>query len=337
MADRLILVTGATGYLGTATVPVLARHYPVRAQGTMSYGNPLDAISSIECVKGDIRDHHFIGKALDGVTDVVHLAGVVTDELVDMNESLSREINLDATLDLAYAAKRCGVRRFIFASAGSVYGAQNTICTEESPVGPMSAYARMKLEGESLLNSIADSSFGVCSLRIAGCCGPALRMRLDTIVNVFSKQGYYNGSITVHGGGQWRSNVHVSDVAELISLLLESSWDRIRGQVFNVSAQIDQALGIAHLVRDTISEFGATEGWGIPSPQIVVDTSMEDRRNYRLDSSKLERTLAWKPVRTITDAIIDNLRWFAAGRVCDPDQDLYYNLRRVGRAMNSKP
>jgi len=69
----------------------------------------------------------------------------------------------------------------------------------------------------------------------------------------------------------------------------------------------------------------------------VVDTSMEDRRNYRLDSSKLERTLAWKPVRTITDAIIDNLRWFAAGRVCDPDQDLYYNLRRVGRAMNSKP
>lgn len=328
MPNRLILVTGGSGYVGSALVPVIARRYPVRTLDTESFGNSIAGTPNVEFIKGDIRDDRAVSDALKGVTDVIHLAGIVTDELVDMNPVMAVEVNNTAMRGLCALAVDAGVKRFIYASSSSVYGAQQKVCTEDTEPMPMTTYAKTKLEGERILSAFTKAMTTV-SVRCATLCGPAPRMRLDTIVNVFSKQAYFDGKITVHGGDQYRTNVHVQDVAHFYAFLLDVPAAHIAGDVFNFTRSNDSALELAQMVRDVAAKIGL-------APELFVDTGEHDPRSYRMSAREAILYLGFVPSYTLADAVFSNFEWFKAGKIANPNDDLYYNNRRMAPLMRGE-
>lgn len=323
MSDRLVLVTGGSGYIGSVLVPIVAKLYPVRVYETMTFGNPIAGTPNCEFIQGDIRDYSAVRKALEGVTDVIHLAGIVTDDLVDMNQNMAREVNNQAMYHLCWDAVAAGVKRFIYASSSSVYGTQDDVCTEGYPTRPMTEYANTKLVGEYIVGECRKDMTTV-SIRSATACGPAPRMRLDTIVNIFSAQAYFKGEITVHGGDQYRTNIHVKDIANLYCRLLDADAKLINGEVFNATASNLTALIIAEMVSDLVA------------CKITVDASKADNRHYRMSAVKLREALNWHPEFTIHDAIVDNLQFFAAGGIKDWQDDIYFNTKRMESTVKAE-
>lgn len=318
----LILVTGATGYVGTVLAPLLVeRGWRVRTYDTQHFGNAIANVPGMEHVQGDIRDTVKLAEALKDCQAVIHLAGIVTDALVDMNRTMAFEVNVQATWDLCRLAIENGVRKFVYASSSSVYGALDHDATEDRDYPrPMTYYATTKLMGEALVLA-QDRWAQVAAVRSATCMGPAPRMRLDTIVNIFSAQAWFTGEIQLDGGSQWRSNIHVMDAAEFYALLVGAST-AYHGQVFNITRGNLRAVHIAEKVKSIVEgDFGKK-----------VDIHMTDKvdeRHYRLDAHKAEVMLGWVAKRSPTDAIIDNIAWFQSGGVKDWSDDIYYNTRRM--------
>jgi len=322
--DRRILITGGSGYIGSALVPVVAKDYPVVVLETMTFGNPIEDTPNVSFIQGDIRDGKLIDRIFENeqISDVIHLAGIVTDELVDMNPGISRDINNTAMGYLCSAAARHAVRRFIYASSSSVYGTSDDACSELSPTNPMTEYAASKLYGEHLL--FDHPTMCNVAVRSATAAGPAPRMRFDTIVNVFSKQAYFDKRITVHGGDQWRTNIHVADIADLYRSLLDLPRTNISGHVFNASRSYNQASELAEMVRDQIP------------CEVFIDKTKPDNRHYRMASNKITDLTGWRPQRTIQQAITDNLEYFESGAIAEPDSDLYVNTRRMASFMKGE-
>ena len=308
-----VLVTGGSGYVGSVLVPELAKTHNVRVLETMNFGNPI-ADEKVEFIKGDITDSREVWAAVRGMDAVIHLAGVVTDDLVDMNKAYGYRVNVEATEILSEAAWSQRVPTFIYASSSSVYGlsaGQHEHVTEDIHPQPQTEYARQKLEAESHIRSER-----LVIVRSATCCGPAPRMRLDTVVNVFSKQAYFDGKITVHGGEQYRSNVHVQDVASFYQKALESEFDG----TFNVTCDNMKVKQIAGEVA------GAAVAFGLPRPEVVIQ-DVPDPRSYRLSADKARKT-GWYPRFGIWQAAMDNMHWFKKQNI-DPTQDVYWNTRRM--------
>ena len=307
--------------MGTALVPVLAERWRVRTYDSQAFGNAIAGTPNVEHVQGDIRDWWALQNALEGVTDVIHLAAIVTDELVDQNPVKAGKINCEAMVGLLYACKKRHIERFILMSSSSIYGITGDVAaTELTPPYPMTRYASQKLEQERLALSNANWT-PVTIIRSATLCGPAPRMRLDTIVNIFSKQAYFEKVITVHGGDQYRTNVHVADVVDLFVWLLNTPITMINREIFNITAGNHTALEIARIVQK------------VAGGDIQVDAEKRDPRSYRMSAAKLLNTLGFKPRRTIEDAVRDNLAWFKASGIDDPNIDLWYNNRRMARMM----
>ena len=323
--SRLILVTGGTGYVGSVLVPALAKHYRVRTYDSQLFGNSIAGTPNVEAVQGDIRDMVQLELALEGVTDVIHLAGIVTDELVDINPEKAKAINCDALQGLLELCGQHGVERFILMSSSSVYGGIRNAMETDAPQ-PMTEYARQKLAQEMIVKE-SSHSFHKNIIRSATLCGPAPRMRLDTIVNTFCKQAWFDNRITVWGGRQQRTNVHVAGLVTFYLWLLRQNAQRVSGETFNITSGNHTALALANRVRQIMAS-----KWCGRKTSIEVDTTKSDLRSYSMLASKARRW-GWRPHTTIDNAIMENFAWFAAGGVDNPNDDIYYNNRRLGPAM----
>ena len=325
--NRLILVTGGTGYVGSALVPELAKHYQVRTYDSQLFGNTIASTHNVEAIQGDIRDTHHLELAIKGVTDVIHLAGIVTDELVDMNPAKAFQVNCVALTGLLALCGGHKVRRFILMSSSSVYG--NTVNATETDVpAPLTEYARQKCAQEEVVaanNAVLPATI----IRSATLCGPAPRMRLDTIVNTFCKQAWFDKRITVWGGQQVRTNVHVADLVRFYLWLLEQKSQRVAGEIFNVTSGNHSALELGYLVAEMYSP------GEIADRMVDVDETKVDPRNYSMSGDKVKQW-GWKPKGSIVQAIQDNFAWFAQGQVERPDDDIHYNNRRLAPMMREE-
>lgn len=329
MTERKILITGGLGYLGTTLVPAIAKLWPVRVFDTIAFGNSIENTPNVEFIQGDILDYLKLGDVMQGCTDVIHLAGIVTDELVDMNVDKGKDVNIHGTASVVTVAARYSVKRFIYASSSSVYGSTETISKETDEPKPMTEYAKTKLIGENVVIESNDAvpGFTTCAVRMATLCGPAPRMRLDTIVNIFSKQAYFDKEITVFGGDQFRSNLHVDDARDFYIKLLEAEPNQIAGEIFNVTSGNGTAERIA---RDVVIAYNSIYGYRLP---VRVDHDKKDDRHYKMTSQKARTVLDWYPRKTIMNAAKDNFAFFEAGEIFDPEDDIYYNTKRMRKAM----
>jgi nucleoside-diphosphate-sugar epimerase len=209
-----VFVTGGCGYKGSVLVPkLLARGYKVQVLDTQWFGSFLPAHPNLTVTKGDVRDIDSIN--LHDVDTVIHLSSVANDPCGDLDPKLTWEISALATMQLADKAVRQGVKQFIYASSGSVYGIKDEDqVTEDLELKPISEYNKTKMVSERVLLSYQDE-MTVQIIRPATVCGVSPRMRLDVAVNLLTMQALSKGKITVFGGNQARPNIHLDDITDL--------------------------------------------------------------------------------------------------------------------------
>lgn len=320
---RNVLVVGGGGYIGSAlTKRMLENGYHVRLLDLLLFGTePIQDLldhPNLEIYQADCRHVHEVLKAMKGMDAVIHLGAIVGDPACAYDEDLTIDVNLMATRLVAEVAKSVGVKRFIFASTCSVYGAGDEILDERSELNPVSLYARSKIASEQVLLKMADADFTPVILRFGTIYGLSGRTRFDLVINLLTAKGLVDGEITVFGGDQWRPFVHVQDAALGVFKALECPHSVVANQIFNIGSN-DQNYTIQQ-IGDLIHEM-------IPSAELINMGADADPRNYRVDFSKARNMLGLVPEWTVEKGIQQVKAAIDSGKVTNYKDAKYSNLR----------
>jgi nucleoside-diphosphate-sugar epimerase len=326
--EKSIVVTGGAGYCGSRLVPqLLAEGHDVTVYDTLFFGKdflPLDH-PKLKVVEGDIRDTRKLTQVFVEKEVVVNLACISNDASFELDESLSTSVNLEAFEPMVVAAKKQGVKRFIYASSSSVYGVSDQPnVTEEHPLVPLTLYNKYKGMCEPLLQKHIDEDFVGIIFRPATICGYAPRQRLDLSVNILTNLAINNRKITIFGGNQMRPNLHIQDYCDVIKLLINVDKKKVNGQVFNVGYQNLTILEIAEKVREIVQiEF--------PGEEIAFEVSKsDDNRSYHINSDKIKNTIGFTPRYSIEHAITELCEAFKSGKLPNSlSDDRYFNVKRL--------
>ena len=302
-----ILVTGACGYKGTILVPkLLAQGHEVVAFDTQWFGNFLPEHENLTNIKGDVNITESI--PLDGIDAIIHLASIANDPTGDLNPKLTWETSCLATMRLIDAAYRKGIKRFIYASSGSVYGVkEEEQVTEDLELLPITEYNKTKMVAERVLLSYKDDMV-VQIVRPATVCGLSPRMRLDVSVNLLTMAALTKGKITVFGGDQVRPNIHIQDITNVYLFLLDNPQHT---GIFNAGFENISIREIAERVANKLE---------VP----IEITPSDDPRSYRVNSDRLLAT-GFKPQYTVSDAIDEITVAFQRGEL--KDEPHFHNLK----------
>jgi nucleoside-diphosphate-sugar epimerase len=293
-----VLITGAGGYIGSVLTGMLIEQgHCVTAVDRFFFGedvlSPLRANERLSVVKEDIRD--VTPKLFKGVDAVFDLAALSNDPAGDLDADLTEGINHKGRARVARCAKAAGVGRYVLSSSCSVYGhGDRKALDETSQVNPLTSYARANLRAEEETLQIADDQFSCTTIRNATVFGLSPRMRFDLVINLMTLNAVQKGKIIVLGGGrQWRPIVHVRDVARAFIAILKADRAKISGQVFNVGAGNHQVLSLAYMVREVLPFH----------IDIEVAPDDNDKRDYHVSFSKIEKMLGYKPLVTVSEGI----------------------------------
>jgi len=326
IANGKVLVTGGGGYIGTILAEkLLDRGYAVKLLDTFYWGmEPLKNIKDkVEIVQADIRD---VDKSvLKDVTAVIHQAGLSNDPMAEFNPKANYEINTNATKKLAEMCKENGVRRFTFASSGSIYDigllAEDVLQNEEAKVHPKAAYSVSKYKAERELLKLADANFEPVIMRQGTVYGFSPRMRYDLVVNTMLKTALlYNKLIVFCGGEQWRPLIDISDVAEAHIIAIEADSKDVAGQIFNLVYKNYRVLELAHWVQKALRELKGM------NPEIEVDYSPRKDRSYRISGEKIKKVLNWEPKVSVEESLKNMIKKIDEYGYTDYMHPKYYNI-----------
>jgi nucleoside-diphosphate-sugar epimerase len=248
-----------------------------------------DGVPEIPTITKDIRD--VTVEDLRGFDAIIHLAGLSNDPLGDLNPGLTYEINHAASVRLAQLAKEAGVRRFLFSSSCSNYGAGGEdLLTEESPFNPVTPYGASKVMVEQDVARLADSTFSPTFLRNATAFGVSPRLRFDLVLNNLVAWAYSTGRVFIKSDGTpWRPIVHIEDISRAFLAVLEAPLEAVHNEAFNVGRNEDnyRVRELAEIVKETV-----------PGTEIeYASDAGPDKRCYRVDCSKIRRVLpSFEPV-----------------------------------------
>ena len=225
-----ILITGNLGYVGPGLVKELKKYHPEATLIGYDVGYFAKHITNDRICPESFLDLQYYGDVrtfdesiLIGVDAVVSLAAISNDPIGNKFEAVTKAINYQANIDIAKMAKAKGVRKFIFASSCSVYGAaEDAPRKEHSKLNPLTAYAKSKVNSEETLATLADDDFQVTCLRFATACGMSERLRLDLVLNDFVAGALTSGEITILSDGTpWRPLINVLDMSRAIRWAIE--------------------------------------------------------------------------------------------------------------------
>ncbi|MEU6641089.1 SDR family oxidoreductase [Saccharomonospora sp. NPDC046836] len=277
-----VLLTGHLGYLGTVMAPVLA------AEGHEVVG--LDSGLFAGCVLGpapadpaghlvDLRD---IGpEQVSGVDAVIHLAALSNDPLGALAPELTHDINHRAAVRLAELAKDAGVRRFLYASTCSVYGASGDagLVDEDAPLRPVTPYAESKVRVEEDVHALADGDFTPVFLRNATAFGFSPRLRADIVLNNLVGHAVLTGEVlVVSDGTPWRPLVHARDIAHAFAAALVAPREAVHAKAFNIGTERNNVT-VAQIAEQVVE--------AVPGARLrITGEAGADPRSYRVDFSR---------------------------------------------------
>ncbi|GAB2824419.1 NAD-dependent epimerase/dehydratase family protein [Streptomyces daliensis] len=277
-----VLLTGHQGYLGTVMAPVLT------AAGHEVVG--LDSGLFADCLLGpapaeprghrvDLRD--VTAEHVAGVDAVIHLAALSNDPLGSLAPDLTYDINHHASVRLARLARDAGVRRFLYASTCSVYGAAggDELVTEEAPLRPVTPYAESKVRVEDDLHALADGDFSPVFMRNATAFGYSPRLRADIVLNNLVGHALLSGEVLVLSDGTpWRPLVHAADIARAFTAALTAPREAVHDQAFNIGSEVNNV---------TVAEIAEQVAAAVPGSKVnITGETGADPRSYRVDFSR---------------------------------------------------
>jgi len=320
---RRVLLIGGAGYIGSSLLPRMLQHgYRVRLMDAFVYGEaPIAKYlghDRLEVMRADFRNVHDVVYAMRDVEAVIHLGAIVGDPACALDRDLTVEVNLLATRMIAEVAKASGVRKFVFASTCSVYGASRELLDERSVLNPVSLYARSKIACERVLLSLHDASFSPVILRFGTVYGLSGRTRFDLVVNLLAAKAICDGKITVFGRNQWRPFLHVHDAGRAVLAVLEAREAQLRDIIFNAGSNEQNY---------TLGEVGQIIHGMVPTAELISTDSAADPRNYRVDFSRIRRVLNFFPEYTVEQGVQQVMDAIASGAVADYRDPKYSNVK----------
>jgi nucleoside-diphosphate-sugar epimerase len=292
-----VLLTGSHGYIGSILAPML------EAAGHEVTGLDSDLYAACNygaqpahppTIAKDIRDielDDLRGKQYDAV---IHLAALSNDPLGFLDPQLTHEINHHASVRLAEIARACGVRRFLYSSSCSTYGASGDDYIDESAeFNPVTPYGLSKALVERDLAAMANDHFSPVYLRNATVYGYSPRLRFDLVVNNLVAWAHCTGKVHMKSDGTpWRPLIHVRDVAHAFCAMLEAPLEAVHNRPFNIGRTSEN-----YRVRDVAEIVAAT----VPGSQFSFATGAgPDTRNYRVDFGLVQQKVpAFQPSWTV--------------------------------------
>jgi nucleoside-diphosphate-sugar epimerase len=279
-------MTGHLGYIGSVMAPyLLEQGHEVSGLDSNLYDGCVfgEAPPFIPTIRKDIRD--VAENDLKGYDSVIHLAGLSNDPLGDFDKKLTYSINYEASVSLATAAKKAGVKRFLFSSSCSVYGeASRKMLTETSETNPITPYADSKLLSELEISKLADTTFSPTFLRSATAYGVSYKLRFDLVLNNLVAWAFTSGIVKLKSDGlSWRPLVHVEDISRAYAAVLDAEPELVSNQVFNVgwTKENYQIRELAEIVKNSV-----------PNSNVEFEKgSGPDKRSYRVNFDKIAKKL----------------------------------------------
>lgn len=280
-----ILITGNLGYVGPGLIKELRKYHPEATLIGYDIGYFAKHITNVSISPESFLDLQYYGDVrnfdeniLNGVDTVISLAAISNDPIGNQFEQVTMDINYQATIDIAKMAKRKQVRKFVFASSCSVYGAaEDAPRTETSALNPLTAYAKSKVMSEETLSTLADDNFQVTCLRFATACGMSERLRLDLVINDFVAGALTAKEITILSDGTpWRPLINVLDMARAIRWAFERGNEN-GGNFIVVNTGSNewnyQVKDLALAIKEILPEISVS----------INENAEPDKRSYRVN------------------------------------------------------
>ena len=317
-----ILVTGGGGYVGTNLVnELLLENYIVTVLDTFWFGNYLKKHKNLKIIKKDIRD--ISEKDLKKIDCIMHLASIANDPAAELDAKLTWDVNVLATYKLINLAINHKVKKFIFASSGSVYGIKKEKrVTEDLSLEPVSEYNKSKMIGERVLLSYKDK-IDLTILRPATVCGYSPAMRLDVAINALTFGALQNNLITVFGGKQIRPNLTMFDMIKAYKFSLKRKFKKDRPLndiIFNLGFENLTILNMAKRIQKILKS----------NSKILIKSS-NDPRSYRQNSDRIIKR-GFKPQKKIEDAILEIKNQFKKKKIAKKDNFYRINTLKMIKA-----
>ena len=300
---RQVLIIGGSGYIGCPVTSLLLNSgYKVRNLDYLTYGHQSAMMGHMlspdyDFVFGNMGEQSSLDDALDGITDVVILAGLVGDPITKQFPDEAHAVNDVAIQNCLKALNGRGLRNVIFVSTCSNYGkiAEDEIADEEFDLEPLSLYAKSKVAAEKLILSLKGKvDYTPTVLRFATAFGMAPRMRFDLTVNEFTRDLFLDKELLVYDADTWRPYCHVKDFARLIRKVLQADTSKTAFEVFNAGSNENNYTkqGIVDLICERL-----------PNRKVSYKDNSSDPRNYRVDFSKLNNKLGFECKYSVADGV----------------------------------
>jgi nucleoside-diphosphate-sugar epimerase len=315
-----IVITGGAGYIGSYTTGLL-----------LSLGHNITVIDPLwfnkdvplfyranpryKFLKGTIGDLDLIDQIIkNGVDYLIHAAAVVGEPASKKFPELTHKVNYEDATTLIERLRKTNLKGFIFISTCSNYGISEGVATEESPLNPLSLYAKTKVDVERfLMNEVKGLDWVIC--RLATVYGVSPRMRFDLTVNDFAMNALTRKYLDIFLPYTSRPYIHVSSVAKVLSRILDK-FDSVKNQILNIGFNKEdyQKIQIAEIVKRLI-----------PDTRIEIVKKGIDKRDYRVDFSKLRKYLNTTNTHTVEEGVKETIELLKSGKIDNPRGRIYHN------------
>jgi len=309
MPKQTIMVTGNLGYIGSVMVPILAESgYDIIGYDAGYYEDcylEKQKQPIVKQIKKDLRD--VTPEDISGVDTIIHLAGLSNDPLGDFDESLTWDINHKATMQLAEAAKKAGVKRFLYTSSQSVYGISDTTqaLAEDGGKHPLTVYGKTKWQCEQDLKPLCSNDFVITYLRPATAYGASPNLRTDIVLNQFVAYSYVEKNIKIMSDGTpWRPMSHIRDITAAFKACVEAPQEIITNEVFNVGTPDNNY---------TVKDLAEAAQKCVEGTALTFTGEHTDSRSYRVSAEKILTMLKdyYKPQWNITKGADELMQFYS--------------------------